>query len=143
MAEGLMRAKIEEHGLQDKFTVSSAGVAASAGAPASIETRQLLLEHGINSEDYRSTQVTKYLMDESDYVFCLSSMHQDAITRPHPEYREKTLLVGEFLGESQPRDIADPFGLGPEAYKVVEAELLNAVDNILSFVQENTSDSLE
>jgi len=136
MAEGLMRAEIEKQALD--IEVRSAGIAAFAGSPASIETRKILLEHDIDFESFRSTQVSKYLMDESDYVFCLSRMHREAILSQHPEYREKALLVGEFLGDDSPKDVADPYGLGDAAYKVVEEQLLLAVQNILTFVQSNS-----
>ena len=140
-----MRAKIEEQSKQNEIEVRSAGIAAFAGSPASIETRQILLEHEINFESFRSTQVSKYLLDESDYIFCLSRMHREAIISKHPEYREKALLVGEFLGDDDAKDVSDPFGLGDPAYKVVEQQLLSAIDNILAFVQENSSlsDTLE
>jgi len=140
-----MRAKIEEQSKQNEIEVRSAGIAAFAGSPASIETRQILLEHEINFEGFRSTQVSKYLLDESDYIFCLSRMHREAIISKHPEYREKALLVGEFLGDDDAKDVSDPFGLGDAAYKVVEQQLLSAIDNILAFVQENSSlsDTLE
>jgi len=138
MAEGLMQAKIEKLGLKGTFRISSAGVAASAGSPASKETLQLLNSHGIQFDDFQSTQLTKYHLDENDYIFCLSRMHKDAFCRPHPEYREKTLLVGEFLNNGETKDIADPFGLGTKAYKQVEKELLLSIDNIIKFVQENS-----
>ena len=137
MAEGLMRARIETAGLQDAITVRSAGIAAYAGSPASKDTRDLLDAHGIDFADFRSTPVSTFLLDEVDYILCLSQMHRDAILAHHPEYREKALLVGEFLNSDDAPDIADPYGLGSAAYKQVETELLQAIDNILTLVQQD------
>ncbi len=138
MAEALFNQLLVEKGLESQYEAQSAGVAASTGSPASIETRQLLLnKHEIDYTPFRSRQLNKYIMDECDYVFCLTRMHREAIITNAPEYREKVLLVGEFMGDEGTKDVADPFGLGAPAYEVVEGQLLTAVDNILSFVQDN------
>jgi len=145
MAQGLMNAQIQEQNLSEQYDVKSAGVAAFAGSPASIETRNILLDRGIDFEDFRSSKVTQYLLEESDYIFCLSRMHREAILSQFPQFRERALLVGEFLGEEKTKDIADPYGLGDQAYKLVEKQLAVAIENILNFVQQNSEleDSLE
>lgn len=121
---------------EKQFQVISAGVAASHGAPASIETRNILLDHGIDFTPFRSQPVTAELIKDADYVFCMSRMHRAAILNSLPEEREKVLCVGEFLGGETPADVADPFGLGEPAYRKVEEELLTAIENIRSFISE-------
>ena len=134
MAEGLLQGKLGE---ESGIAVKSAGVAASNGSPASIETRNILLKKGIDFTDFRSQQLTTDLMDEADYVFCMSQMHRNAILSSHPEYREKALLLGEFLGEEKASDIFDPYGMGKEAYLEVEKQVSASLDRILAFISEN------
>lgn len=135
MAEGLMKKLLNDG---DGIEIQSAGVAASNGTPASIETRQILLDYGLDFTSFRSQQLSEKLMDEFDYVFCMSRMHREAILAHMPAHREKALLLGEFLDTTNPQDIFDPYGMGKEAYKKVEQQLLVAVENILAFVKENT-----
>lgn len=134
MAEGLMKKHIGDNSAME---VSSAGVAASASSPASIETRNILLAHDVDFHSFRSRPVTTELIDESDYVFCMSRTHREAILKHMPEHREKVLRVGEFLGLEDATDVFDPFGLGEHAYKEVEAQLLIALKNISVFITEN------
>ncbi len=138
MAEGLLKTKLAQLGLAEQFEVRSAGVAAYAGSPASMETRKVLLSHGLDYEDFRSSAASKYLLDESRYIFCLSNMHRQAIITEYPEYNEKILLVGEFLGTNEASDIADPYGQSEAAYKHVEQQLLGALDRIVPFIQEGS-----
>ena len=136
MAEGLFRKCVET---KDCFQVKSAGIAAATGSTASIETRNILLEHDVDFTSFRSQQLNNELMDVADYVFCMSKHHRQAILSHNPSYREKTLLVGEFLGEETAVDVFDPFGLGEPAYKDVEKQLVVAVKNIASFIEDNSS----
>ena len=136
MAEGLLRARMDG---SSKIVVKSAGIAASNGSPANIETRNILLNYSVDFSSFRSQQLTKDLLEEADYVFCMSRMHREAILSQRPEFRERVLLLGEFLGQKEPQDVFDPFGLGADAYKKVETQVLIALDNILSFIEENSS----
>jgi len=86
-----------------------------------------------------SQQLSDDLMEKADYVFCMSKHHRQAILSHSSAYREKTLLVGEFLGQDTPVDVFDPFGLGEAAYKEVEKQLLLAMENIATFIEENSS----
>lgn len=137
MAEALMTKRLAE---SSGYTVQSAGVAASCGSPASIETRNILLDHDLDFSSFRSQPVTIELLEESDYVFCMSRMHRQAIVNECPEFREKVLLVGEFLGADDAQDVYDPFGMGEPAYKAVEEQLLVAIEGIADFIK--TSDEV-
>lgn len=139
MAEGLFRNLLQEK--DRSISVASAGIAAQDGTPASIETRKILLEHGVDFTSFKSQQLTEEHLAEADYVFCMSRMHCQAILSHSPEYREKALLLGEFLGEKEPKDIFDPFGLGAEAYAQVERQVVVAVKNILAFIHEGETNN--
>ena len=98
-----MRAEIEKRSLQDSIEVRSAGIAAFAGSPASIETRQILLGHEIDFEGFRSTQASKYLLDESEMPTQWYNLIPDLPAPPPPPLHPGT---GQPIG---PEDLAPLF----------------------------------
>jgi protein-tyrosine-phosphatase len=133
MAEGLFRKAAEGKGYQ----VSSAGVAAYEGAPASRETVEILQEKGIALDGFGSRMVNEEILAETTHVFCLTSGHRDSLQQHFPEMADKLFLVAEFAEiEGQVgRDISDPIGCGQSAYEEVARQLEQSIAGILGFLE--------
>jgi protein-tyrosine-phosphatase len=134
MAEGLLRKAIA--GRAD-FKVSSAGVAASKGGPASAETLAILRKRGASLDGFESRPVTAAILKEATHVFAMTEGHLAILEARFPEHSDKFFLVREFSGISDKRqgiDVPDPIGMGPAAYEEVAKVLDAAIPAIIAYV---------
>ena len=134
MAEALFRKAVA--GRAD-FTVGSAGVAASKGAPASRETLNVLKKRGATLDDFKSRPVSESILDEATHVFAMTEGHLAALEAYFPQHSNKFFLVREFSGITDKRqgiDVPDPIGMGPAAYEEVAKVLDAAIPAIIAYV---------
>lgn len=133
MAEVLLRSRL---GMGAPWRILSAGIAASDGAPASPEGVVALREIGLDLSAHRSRPLTRTLAEAADLLVPLSLTHYAAIIERFPEAREKTLLLGSFLGDGHgpPRDIPDPIGGDAAVYRATRDQIAAAVANLAAFL---------
>ena len=134
MAEGLFRMATAG---RDDFTVSSAGVAAVTGAPASHETRNLLKRRGAALKGFKSRQVSEAILAAASHVFAMTEEHLAALEAHFPQHADKLFLVREFAGMTHKRDgpdVPDPIGMGPAAYEEVARILDAAISAIIAYI---------
>lgn len=123
MAEYLARDMIEKQGLSDRIMVTSAGMAAAEGEPASPNALVALQNRGIDANAHRARQLSSELVKEATRIYVMTAAHRDAILRVLPDAAEKITVIG----------IPDPYGMDLEAYEACldaicrffEEELLN------------------
>ena len=123
MAEYLARDMIEKQGLSDRIMVTSAGMAAAEGEPASPNALAALQNRGIDANAHRARQLSPELVKEATRIYVMTETHRDAILRVLPDAAEKITVIG----------IPDPYGMDLEAYEACldaiyrffEEELLN------------------
>jgi protein-tyrosine-phosphatase len=134
MAEGLCRMAVA--GRKD-FTVSSAGVAAANGAPASNETLVVLKNRGAALKGFKSRPVSETILDAASHVFAMTEGHLAVLEARFPRHSEKFYLIREFSGITDKRqgtDVPDPIGMGPAAYEEVARILEAAIPAIVAYV---------
>ena len=134
MAEGLLR--LATAGRAD-ITVSSAGVAASKGQPASSETQRLLEKRGAALHGFKSRPLSAAILNTATHVFAMTEGHLAALEARFPQHAGKFFLVREFAGLTDKRqhsDVPDPIGMGAAAYEEVAAILDAAMPSIIAFV---------
>lgn len=100
--------ELEDHGIW----ITSAGVFAGNGMPASAEAIEAISRKGVDLSQHRSRPLTREMLQEADRIFAMTSTHLATILdiAPEVEGRARTLIPG--------KDIDDPVG-GP--LKVYEA----------------------
>jgi protein-tyrosine phosphatase len=120
MAEAIARSLIGPEGTLDGIPteVSSAGVAASEGEPASPQTTGALRALGIEPSPHRSQGVTSEAARGADAIYAMTASHARALRTMGPEVAEKV----EVLDPSG-SDIPDPVG-GPVALYISTAKRL-------------------
>jgi len=111
------------------FEISSFGVLAPPGAPASDAAVEVMAGRGISLRGHRSRPATPELVRELDLVYCLTQAHLDALRALLPPGRAKKLALLDPEG----RDIPDPIGGSVEVYRecsevIEEAMKKRAVD---------------
>jgi len=138
MAEGLFRMAVEE---RSDFEVSSAGVAASRGTPASRETLAVLKKRGAALPNFGSRRVSKELLKKATHVFAMTRGHLHALESMFPEYSDKFYLTCEFVdipGEGIGADVPDPIGMGSRAYEEVAGVFDLAIPAIIAYIDSTT-----
>ena len=136
MAEGLFRHAVAGRG---DFEVGSAGVAASKGDTASLDTLAVLKKRGIPLDGFASRPVSAELLEKATHVFAMTGGHLAALERRFPQYAGKFYLVCEFTdlpGIGVGADVPDPIGMGRAAYEEVARVLELAIPSLIGFIDQ-------
>ncbi len=119
MAEGLLKSLLAErldcdiaelH--RNGYRVSSAGTAATNGAPAAAEAVQAVKEKGIDIADHRSTALSLELIRDAQIILAMTAGHRTAIAGWDQAAQDRCFLVG---GE---RGVDDPIGGSLDVYRL-------------------------
>ncbi len=111
--------------------VSSAGIMAMAGTGASEETRGVLAQEGIDVAAHRAQKVTQELVDQSDIILVMESVHEDKILQLAPEVKNRLFLLKEFAKINDSNlNISDPAGGSLEFYQETFLTIKDAVERI-------------
>ena len=98
---------------EDDVFVASAGVFAKDGVPTMPETLAALAPMGIEFES-RSKRLSEAMIRKATHVVCMTASHQAAardLVAASPEDQRKIILL-----DPAGADIADPIGMGQQAY---------------------------
>ena len=139
MAEALFRDLVKDRA---DYEVSSAGVAAAPGMPASRHTTAILRDKGLMREDFSSRMLTGQMLQRATHVFAMSSSHIAAIEDEFPEHLDKVYLVSEFAADDAVRgkDVSDPFGAGRAAYEETRADLEKMLPSLVAYIDQTHRD---
>ena len=108
----LARALNERLGEGHDWIVTSAGVGATDGTPASRGTKDVLAARGIDFRRHRARFLTPQMARDADLLVCMEEMQVNQVRRMVKE-PEKVVLLGE--------GVPDPIGAGPELYEKTAA----------------------
>lgn len=140
MAEVLMRHYAEKAGISVK--VSSAGLGAFTGDPATEHAADAVAEIGLDLKLHRSRRFREELAQEYDVILVMTEGHKRHILQFMPELAPKVFLLQEFAEAQQPRqelagtkekgyDVSDPYGQSLDVYRRVRDELADAIQMIV------------
>lgn len=114
MAAGLLRQRLAEHEL-DHHEVSSAGVWAVDGHPASENAISVMAERGIDITDHIAHTINANDVAEADLILVMSREHEQMIRNTWPQYGWKVYRLSEMVGKR--KDVQDPYGGSIEDYR--------------------------
>ncbi|HOW59745.1 MAG TPA: L-threonylcarbamoyladenylate synthase [Candidatus Omnitrophota bacterium] len=113
MAEGWLRNEIDKRGLTDQIDVSSCGMGARDGLPASPEAELVMSNRQIDIGGHRTHHCSKSDVWGADLILAMSSQHAADLSRLIPSAKDKTIVL----------DVADPIGMGMDVYEVTLSEI--------------------
>jgi tRNA threonylcarbamoyl adenosine modification protein (Sua5/YciO/YrdC/YwlC family) len=116
MAEGMLRHKVRERGLRN-ISVSSCGLHAGAGYPATENALRAMRLRGYEIKAHRSRPAAECDMGESDLILCMERFQRDEIVKGFPGVEGRTFVLAEYCGRSG--DIPDPIGGDLTLYRSV------------------------
>jgi protein-tyrosine-phosphatase len=126
MAEAVARNEIEKRGWKH-VRVSSAGVAAQPGAPATEGAIGAIGAVGLDLDSHRSRLVDPRLLEWADVILAMSPSHLAVLEAFGAG--SKSALLGEFAGVGA--SVPDPFGGGLDAYRTTLSDLEDLVKRSL------------
>jgi protein-tyrosine phosphatase len=116
MAEGLFRKYLAEKtgcGVDELggwgYKVLSAGTMRLVGAPASTEAVTACALKGVDIGGHLSRPLSRLLIDDSDFIYCMTQTHCDQVVALSPEAERKCRLL------SSDGEVPDPIGQ-PQEY---------------------------
>jgi len=134
MAEAYLKKLLEKQKRTD-VEVISAGVMILAGLGASVETRQVLKKEGIDVSGHLSQRVTREMVDRSDIILVMESMHESRVLELAPEAKNRLFLLKEFAKmDDNNLDISDPAGGSLEFYENTFYTIKDAVERISKII---------
>ena len=72
-------------------------------------------------EDHKYKPVSKELIDKSDLILVMRSVHKEILLRKFRNAEGKIYLLSEFVGDHD--EVIDPFGRGINAYRKTAKQL--------------------
>ncbi|MGI6084061.1 MAG: low molecular weight protein arginine phosphatase [Acetivibrionales bacterium] len=135
MAEAIFKDIIKEKGIDENFEVSSAGVYAFDGDPASYQAIEVMKkEFGIDIKTHRAKVLDDLDIENADLILTMTKRHREMIVDIYPEWSSKVHVLKEFAGIEGDTDVIDPFGQDYYGYKncaeEIEGLLLEVLDKI-------------
>ena len=127
MAEALLREKLRDNGAADVVSVSSAGISAWEGQPASPQAIRVMALREISSIAFhRARQISTEQILEADLILTMTGLHKESLQKHYKDHAAKIFLLSEYAGASE--DVADPVG-GPMAeYEMCAGELDHLIE---------------
>jgi protein-tyrosine phosphatase len=133
MAEGLMKHLL---GPDCGWEISSAGIHASNGCPASSGAVEALRMLGIDLSGHSSRRLTPEMVQAADLLVTMTREHRDAILAIAPESAGKVFLLKSFGVAKCAADIYDPVGEALDVYCRVRDEIDAALPDLILYMME-------
>mgnify|MGYP003750438825 CR=1 FL=1 len=132
MAEVLFRKMLQQKGLSDEYTCSSAGVYAYEGDPASFEARLAIKQYGLDLSRHYARTLDDEAVRNAFIILTMTGNHKRMLLEVYPEAADKAFTLKELAGyDSSNWDVMDPFGYSVEVYKACAEELEAVLHKII------------
>lgn len=132
MAEALFRAELARAGLAGRVSVSSFGLAAESGVPASEGARKVVAELGADLSEHRSRRAADVSLRAGDVFVGMTPAHVHALkTLP-----AQVFCIGEFFPRGAfPQEVPDPFGGSLDDYRAARDAIISAFPRLIDFLE--------
>ena len=119
MAEVMASRIFAEAGLAVR--VSSAGVSAYCGQPASRHAVSVMEDCGLCLLSHKAALVTKSMLAAAQFVLTMTGSHREVLVSGYPEAKGKVFTLAEYTGGNG--NVADPYGGSVDDYRECAAQI--------------------
>lgn len=131
MADGYLKYRLKELGLQDKVVVRSAGTHAMQGQGAPIHAKRAIEKYGVNIQTHTASRLEKANMQAADYILVMTERHKRDVISRYPELKEKIKLLGQYAKDKDYEEIDDPWGYSYNVYEKCAKEIIDSVEGFI------------
>ena len=137
MAEGYLSKRIKEKDID--MLVVSAGTIGSSGFSPTRETIDVMREIGVDVSNYKSSGLSKEVINKADIILTMESVHKDTVLALVPEAEKKVYYLREFE-EVQPKTkfITDPIGRSIDFYRETRDIIKKSIEGFLKWLEEKS-----
>lgn len=107
---------------QKGYKITSAGIMAADGVPASPEVIEICGEKGIDAKTHQSMPLDHDMVEKADAIYVMGESHKHAIVGLCPDAREKCVLL------DAEGDITDPIGATMDVYRNCAQQIQRAIE---------------
>ncbi len=133
-ADGMLRKKLAEHGLDEKVTVDSAGTGDwHIGKAPDQRSQAAAAARGYDISNLRARQVVAEDFDKFDYVLAMDKSNIENMKEFMPSGKVRTqpeLILERFGNDKSITEVPDPYYGGEEGFQTVLDLLETACDNL-------------
>jgi protein-tyrosine phosphatase len=97
MAEGFLRAALEERLGEAAPAVTSAGTAGWDGSGAMEESIRAARELGVDIGTHLGRRLQAVMVDDADLILCMAADHREDIVRARPDVESRTFTIKELV----------------------------------------------
>lgn len=132
-AEGVFTKKIADAGLSDRILVDSAGTHGyHVGEPPDPRAQRAARARGYDLSALRARRIERDDFDRFDLVLAMDSDNRAFLAQLCPPSRvHKLKLMMEYARRYTEREVPDPYGGGPDGFKVALEMLEDATEGLL------------
>ena len=134
--EGVLQSLVDEQGLSDSIKIDSAGTAGyHIGARADERMREHASRRGYDLQS-RARKLVPTDLETFDLVIAMDRENFDDINRLHGDPSADVKLLSEYLDDSWPSDVPDPYYGGEDGFEYVLDMIEAAAPEILNQLAE-------
>lgn len=131
MAEYLLRSRLNEN---QHWIISSAGLSAANGLPASQTAIEVMAKTGIDLKPHRSQALTKDMVAEAAIILVMTNAHVMELKKRFPSARDRVHLLASF-GKNTQKEICDPIGCAAEVYDRTLQEITAGIEGLIPYLE--------
>ncbi len=134
VAETLFRKILQRKEMDQHVRVSSAGIQANAGMPASDGAKKIAKAFDFSLDEFTSKQVDEDFLEDVHLIFVMETQHRDYIEEHFPHKSDQIRLLGSLVSNDPFLvNIMDPYGADAESY----AQVAKTIDAAVEAIAEN------
>ena len=113
---------------ENGYHISSAGVMAMDGHPASPEAVIACRSRGVDISEHKSRLISREMINNADYILAMSEAHYNTILSIAPDAAAKTAMLDE-------RGVADPIGNTQDIYDKCAGQIHDAIERFFNKIE--------
>ena len=131
MADGYLKNRVKELGLNEKIKVTSAGTHAIKGDRSPINAINAIKKYGADISCHRASELDKQELINADYILVMTNLHKQNILNRFPELNGKVKLLKEYTSDETYMEIDDPWGFDSDVYEKCAKEIVKCIDEFI------------
>ena len=120
-AHGVFRSLVQQHGLQSRVLIDSAGTHAyHVGSPPDRRSQETAARRGVDLSDLVARRVDETDFDSFDYVIAMDQENFMSLSRKCPdEHVDKIYMFMDFAPDMRTQEVPDPYYGGASGFERV------------------------